>query len=32
MLATGQTKHLFCNRDLNAARMPPRYYAQFGLE
>lgn len=30
-LATGETKHLFCGRDLNPARMPAKYHARFGL-
>ena len=31
LLTTGETKHLFCGRDLKPARLPSRYYAQFGL-
>lgn len=31
VLATGGTKHLFCGRDLKPARMPRKYFAQFGL-
>ncbi len=31
LLSTGETKHLFCGRDLKPVRLPARYYAQFGL-
>jgi acyl-CoA thioester hydrolase len=31
LLTTGETKHLFCGLDLKPARLPSRYYAQFGL-
>ncbi|MGA2328237.1 MAG: thioesterase family protein [Bryobacteraceae bacterium] len=31
LLTTGETKHLFCGRDLKPARLPSRYYTQFGL-
>ena len=28
-LATGETKHIFCNRDLKPARLPTKYRALF---
>ncbi len=31
VLATGETKHLFCGRDLRPTRLPRKYYAQFGV-
>jgi acyl-CoA thioester hydrolase len=31
VLATGETKHLFCRRDMRPCRLPAKYYAQFGL-
>ncbi len=30
-LATGETRHIFCGRDLKPCRMPARYREQFGL-
>jgi acyl-CoA thioester hydrolase len=30
-LATGHTKHLFCNRQLKPARLPEKYRPLFGL-
>jgi len=30
-LATGQTKHLFCNRQMKPARLPEKYRPLFGL-
>jgi len=30
-LATGETKHLFCTRDMKPARLPAKYRAMFGL-
>lgn len=30
-LATGETKHVFCNRDLKPAKLPAKYHACFGL-
>ena len=30
-LALGETRHIFCNRDLKPCRMPEKYRAQFGL-
>ena len=30
-LATGQTKHLFCNRQMKPARLPDKYRPLFGL-
>ena len=31
VLAKGQTKHIFCGRDLKPARLPVRYHAYFGI-
>ena len=31
LLAKGQTKHIFCGRDLKPARLPVQYYAAFGI-
>jgi acyl-CoA thioester hydrolase len=31
VLAEGASRHLFCGRDLKPARLPGKYYAQFGL-
>ena len=31
-LAKGHTKHIFCGRDMKPARLPPKYYAMFGIE
>jgi len=30
-LAAGETRHIFCNRDLKPCRMPERYREKFGL-
>jgi acyl-CoA thioesterase FadM len=30
-LAAGETRHVFCNRELKPCRMPERYRAKFGL-
>jgi hypothetical protein len=30
-LASGETKHLFCNRQLRPAKLPPKYRPYFGL-
>jgi acyl-CoA thioester hydrolase len=30
-LATGETRHVFCNRDLKPCRMPQNYRAMFGV-
>ena len=30
-LATGETKHIFCGRDLKPCRMPEKYREKFGL-
>ena len=30
-VATGETKHIFCGRDMKPCRMPARYRANFGL-
>jgi acyl-CoA thioester hydrolase len=32
ILATGETKHIFCNRDLKPVRLPPKYCALFGIQ
>ncbi len=31
LLATGQTSHLFCGRDMRPARLPDKYHARFGI-
>ncbi len=31
LLATGETKHLFCGRDLKPTKLPAKHHAQFGL-
>lgn len=31
VLVTGETRHLFCGRDMKPARLPRKYYAHFGL-
>jgi len=31
-LATGATKHLFCNRGMKPVRMPAKYWAAFGVK
>jgi acyl-CoA thioester hydrolase len=30
-LATGFTKHVFCGRDLRPARLPQKYFREFGI-
>ncbi len=30
-LATGETKHIFCGRDLRRTRLPERYHSAFGI-
>jgi len=30
-LATGETKHIFCGREMRPARLPQKYYALFGI-
>ena len=30
-LAAGETRHIFCNRELKPCRMPPKYRVKFGL-
>ncbi|MGA2267990.1 MAG: thioesterase family protein [Bryobacteraceae bacterium] len=30
-LATGQTRHVFVNRDLRRSRLPEKYHAMFGM-
>ena len=30
-LATGETKHIFCNRDLKPAQLPVKYRGLFGI-
>jgi acyl-CoA thioester hydrolase len=31
VLATGETKHIFCGRDLRRTRLPEKYHALFGI-
>ena len=31
-LATGETKHLFCDRGMKPTRLPVKYWPSFGLE
>jgi acyl-CoA thioester hydrolase len=31
LLATGETRHIFCNRDMKPARLPAKYRALFGV-
>ena len=31
VLATGQTRHLFVNREMRKARLPQKYFAMFGI-
>jgi acyl-CoA thioester hydrolase len=31
-LASGETKHIFCNRELKPCRMPAKYRTRFGLK
>jgi len=30
-LVTGETRHIFCNREMKPARLPPKHYALFGI-
>ena len=30
-LATGSTRHIFCNRDMKPIRLPFKYRAAFGM-
>jgi acyl-CoA thioester hydrolase len=30
-LATGSTRHIFCNREMKSVRMPEKYRAAFGI-
>ena len=30
-LATGETKHIFCGRDMKPAKLPPKYFPLFGI-
>lgn len=32
MLASGYTKHIFCGRDLKPARLPRKFWKDFGIE
>jgi acyl-CoA thioester hydrolase len=32
LLATGQTKHIFCGRDFQPRRLPAKYYSAFGVD
>ena len=31
-LAEGETKHIFCNRDMRPTRLPQKYHASLGIE
>jgi acyl-CoA thioester hydrolase len=31
ILATGQTKHIFCGRDMKPLKLPAKYHPQFGI-
>ena len=31
LLATAETKHIFCNRDMRPVRLPPKYWPLFGI-
>jgi acyl-CoA thioester hydrolase len=31
LLATGETKHVFCTRDMQPARLPAKYHPLFGI-
>lgn len=31
VLATGETKHIFCGRDMKPLKLPGKYHAQFGI-
>jgi len=31
VLATGETRHMFCGRDLRRTRLPEKYHALFGI-
>lgn len=31
VVATGETKHIFCGRDLRRTRLPEKYHALFGV-
>jgi len=31
LLATAETKHIFCNRDMRPVRLPPKYWSLFGI-
>jgi len=31
-LATGSTRHIFCNREMRRVRLPEKYRAAFGIE
>jgi acyl-CoA thioesterase FadM len=30
-LASGETKHIFCTRQLRATKLPPKYRPYFGM-
>lgn len=32
VLATGETRHVFCGRDLQPRKLPPKYFHVFGIE
>lgn len=31
LLATGETRHIFCGRDMKPVKLPGKYHARFGL-
>ena len=31
-LVTGETKHIFCNREMKPAKLPAKYYPLFGIK
>jgi acyl-CoA thioester hydrolase len=32
VLATGETRHVFCGRDFQPRKLPPKYFHVFGIE
>jgi acyl-CoA thioester hydrolase len=32
LIATGETKHIFCNREMRPVRLPAKYLALFGIQ
>jgi acyl-CoA thioester hydrolase len=31
LLAEGETRHIFCDRDLQPCKLPPKYWSHFGI-